>query len=157
MLRGLLYIHGQGVCHRDLKPQNMLVKNKKLVICDFGSAKVLRPGEENISYICSRCYRAPELIFESTNYTTQIDMWSLGCIFLEIMHGRPLFIADSSINHILEVIKVLGTPTKDDVMFMNPNYEIHEYDLPTIKPKSLKNVSNFLISSFQQLIPSSSI
>ncbi len=84
-------------------------------------------------------------------------MWSLGCIFLEIMHGRPLFIADSSLNHILEVIKVLGTPTKDDVMSMNPNYEIHEYDLPTIKPKSFKNVSNFLVSSSPQLIPSSSI
>ena len=44
MLRGLLYLHSQGVCHRDLKPQNMLVKNKKLVVCDFGSAKILRIG-----------------------------------------------------------------------------------------------------------------
>ena len=63
MLRGLNYMHSIGVCHRDLKPQNMLVKGKRLVICDFGSAKVLHPGEHNISYICSRCYRAPELIF----------------------------------------------------------------------------------------------
>ena len=140
MLRGLLYLHTLGVCHRDLKPQNMLVKNRRLVICDFGSAKILKPGEQNISYICSRCYRAPELIFESTNYTSKIDMWSLGCIFLEVLNGRPLFIADSSLNHILEVIKVLGTPTKSDVRDMNPNYEINDYDLPQIKKKSFKNV-----------------
>lgn len=44
MIRGIMYLHNQGVCHRDLKPQNMLVKDKRLVICDFGSAKVLRPG-----------------------------------------------------------------------------------------------------------------
>ncbi len=63
MFRGLLYMHSIDVCHRDLKPQNMLVKNGRLVICDFGSAKILKKGEQNISYICSRCYRAPELIF----------------------------------------------------------------------------------------------
>lgn len=44
MLRGLLYLHNKSICHRDLKPQNMLVKNKKLVICDFGSAKILKQG-----------------------------------------------------------------------------------------------------------------
>ena len=69
-------------------------------------------------------------------------MWSLGCIFLEILNGRPLFIADSSLNHILEVIKVLGTPTRDDVRSMNPSYEINDYDLPLIKRKSLKQVSS---------------
>ena len=63
MLRGLVYLHDRKICHRDLKPQNMLVTNKRLVICDFGSAKILKPNEQNISYICSRCYRAPELIF----------------------------------------------------------------------------------------------
>jgi glycogen synthase kinase 3 beta len=140
MLRGLQYLHQQGICHRDLKPQNMLVKGRRLVICDFGSAKILRAGEQNISYICSRCYRAPELIFEATNYTTQIDLWSLGCIFLEVLHGRPLFIADSSLNHILEVIKVLGTPTRDDVRAMNPSYEINDYDLPQIKRRPFRTV-----------------
>lgn len=140
MLRGLNYLHSLGVCHRDLKPQNMLVRGRRLVICDFGSAKVLAAGEQNISYICSRCYRAPELIFEATGYSTQIDMWSLGCILLEMLHGRPLFIADSSLNHILEVIKVLGTPTRDEVRAMNPAYELNDYDLPKIKGRSFRKV-----------------
>lgn len=56
-----MYIHALDICHRDIKPQNLLVnrKNYRLVICDFGSAKKLVKGEENIAYICSRCYRAP--------------------------------------------------------------------------------------------------
>lgn len=157
MIRGLLYLHSKGICHRDLKPQNMLIKQRRLVLCDFGSAKILKPGEQNISYICSRCYRAPELIFEATNYTTQIDMWSLGCILLEILNGRPLFIADSSLNHILEVIKVLGTPSKDDVRCMNPQYEINDYDLPQIKRKSFKAVRITPFSSFPARTLSSSI
>ena len=79
-------------------------------------------------------------------------MWSLGCIFLEILNGRPLFIADSSLNHILEVIKVLGTPTKSDVRDMNPNYEINDYDLPQIKKKSFKNVLLLIFRCSHQLI-----
>ena len=68
MFRGLLYLDLEGIAHRDIKPQNILVKesNWKLVICDFGSAKKLKKGEPNISYICSRSYRAPELIFGCT-------------------------------------------------------------------------------------------
>ena len=140
MLRGVNYIHSLGVCHRDLKPHNMLVRGAKLVLCDFGSAKILRPEEANISYICSRCYRAPELIFESTNYTSKIDMWSVGCILLEAINGRPLFVADCSLNHILEVIKVRGTPSKEEVMAMNPDYDISEYELPLIPSRSLQEV-----------------
>lgn len=64
------------------------------------------------------------------------------------MHGRPLFIADSSLNHILEVIKILGTPSKQEVTAMNPHYEVNDYDLPVIPPKSLKKVYNFVIQLF---------
>lgn len=74
LFRSLAYIHSQGICHRDIKPQNLLLDPTSgvLKLCDFGSAKILVEQEPNVSYICSRYYRAPELIFGATNYTTKI-------------------------------------------------------------------------------------
>lgn len=98
-----MYIHALDICHRDIKPQNLLVnrKNARLVICDFGSAKKLVKGEVNIAYICSRCYRAPELIFGCTNYSPMIDVWSAGCVLLELLTGEPFFIGDSNIGQLV--------------------------------------------------------
>ena len=78
LLRSLAYIHSVGICHRDIKPQNLLLNPATgiLKLCDFGSAKILVAGEPNVSYICSRYYRAPELIFGATNYTTNIGKYS---------------------------------------------------------------------------------
>ena len=72
--RALAAIHAQGICHRDIKPQNLLLDpvTGVLKLCDFGSAKMLVAGEPNVAYICSRYYRAPELIFGATNYTFAI-------------------------------------------------------------------------------------
>jgi len=80
LFRSLAYIHSLGICHRDIKPQNLLLDPETAVLklCDFGSAKQLLQGEPNVSYICSRYYRAPELIFGAINYTTKI-----GKIFLK--------------------------------------------------------------------------
>ncbi|KAF9621264.1 hypothetical protein IFM89_018481 [Coptis chinensis] len=89
--RALAYVHGViGVCHRDIKPQNLLVNphTHQLKICDFGSAEKMVPGEPNISYICSRYYIAPELIFGAIEYTTTIDMWSVGCVLAELLLGQ---------------------------------------------------------------------
>ena len=114
ILKGLNYLSTLSIAHRDIKPQNILVdlSKNRAVICDFGSAKPLVPGEPNLAYICSRCYRAPELIFGATDYTTQIDMWSTGCVLVEMINGTPPFLGDSQIDQLIEIIKILGTPSK---------------------------------------------
>nr|GLL25540.1 shaggy-related protein kinase epsilon-like isoform X1 [Ipomoea trifida] len=103
----------------------------QLKICDFGSAKMLVPGEPNISYICSRYYRAPELIFGATEYTTAIDVWSVGCVMAELLLGHPLFPGESGVDQLVEIIKILGTPTREEIKCMNPNYT--EFKFPQIK------------------------
>ncbi|PWZ26783.1 Shaggy-related protein kinase alpha [Zea mays] len=106
----------------------------QLKLCDFGSAKVLVKGEPNISYICSRYYRARELIFGATEYTTAIDVWSAGCVLAELLLGQPLFPGESGVDQIVEIIKVLGTPTREEIKCMNPNYT--EFKFPQIKAHS---------------------
>lgn len=134
IFRALSYIHCSiGVCHRDIKPQNLLVNphTHQVKLCDFGSAKLLVKGEPNISYICSRYYRAPELIFGATEYTTAIDIWSAGCVLAELLLGQPLFPGESGVDQLVEIIKVLGTPTREEIKCMNPNYT--EFKFPQIK------------------------
>ncbi|XP_054260985.1 glycogen synthase kinase-3 beta-like isoform X4 [Macrosteles quadrilineatus] len=133
LFRSLAYIHSLGICHRDIKPQNLLLDPETgvLKLCDFGSAKHLVKGEPNVSYICSRYYRAPELIFGAIDYTTKIDVWSAGCVLAELLLGQPIFPGDSGVDQLVEIIKVLGTPTREQIREMNPNYT--EFKFPQIK------------------------
>ncbi|ODV89621.1 hypothetical protein CANCADRAFT_141501 [Tortispora caseinolytica NRRL Y-17796] len=140
LFRALAYIHSLGICHRDIKPQNLLLDPATgvLKLCDFGSAKILVPGEPNVSYICSRYYRAPELIFGATNYTTSIDVWSTGCVMAELTLGQPLFPGESGIDQLVEIIKVLGTPTREQIQTMNTNYMEHKF--PQIRPHPFSRI-----------------
>lgn len=156
LFRSLNYIHSLGICHRDIKPQNLLIDPMRgiLKLCDFGSAKILNPKQPNISYICSLYYRAPELIFGARNYTTKIDVWSAGCVIAELILGQPLFPGESGIDQLVEIIKILGTPSKDDIKSMNPNYMDHKF--PTIKPiplhKIFKNVDSDIIDLLSAIL-----
>jgi glycogen synthase kinase 3 beta len=140
MLRGVAYMNAKNICHRDIKPPNLLVNKEthELKLCDFGSAKRLAKGEPNVAYICSRYYRAPELIFGATEYSPLIDMWSLACVTAEMILQQVLFPGDSGVDQLMEIIKVLGTPTRDQLEAMNPVYG--EFKFPQIKSYPWKKI-----------------
>lgn len=116
ILRALTFIHSKGICHRDLKPDNILLdEDLQVKLCDFGSAKVLIEGNNlNISHTMNRYYRPPELFFGFTDYTTKIDVWSAGCVLAELLIGKPLFPGKTESTQLFELLCILGTPSKED-------------------------------------------
>lgn len=122
MLRALKYMHTANVYHRDLKPKNILANaNCKLKICDFGLARVAFNDTPTTTlwtdYVATRWYRAPELCGSFfSKYTPAIDIWSIGCIFAEVLMGKPLF-PGKSVSHQLDLITdLLGTPSPDSIL-----------------------------------------
>lgn len=136
LLRSLLWCHSKSIVHCDVKPQNLLVdgRDKTLKLCDFGTSKRLVPEDEGLRcYICSRYYRAPELILGSLGFTSAIDLWSAGCVIGEMILGQPMFTGKEGINQLNEIIHVIGTPTAADLQAMNPAYPRYEFQ-PAIEP-----------------------
>jgi serine/threonine protein kinase len=123
LLTGLAYVHEKGLVHRDLKPSNILVSSDMtLKIADFGSAVVV--PEKGICYehkVVTRWYRAPELIVKYPFYGQSIDMWSVGCIYVELWYTCVLFAGKSQLDQLLCIFRTLGTPERDDWP------EVHDY------------------------------
>ncbi|CAH6719551.1 mitogen-activated protein kinase Hog1p [[Candida] jaroonii] len=118
-LRALKCLHSANVLHRDLKPSNLLLNsNCDLKICDFGLARSIASSEDNFGfmteYVATRWYRAPEIMLTFQEYTTAIDVWSVGCILAEMLSGRPLFPGRDYHNQLWLIMEVLGTPNMED-------------------------------------------
>jgi glycogen synthase kinase 3 beta len=155
LCRGLAHLHGMGISHRDLKPQNILIDTRRniLKICDFGSAKALEDDEPNIAYICTRHYRAPELIVGDEGqicYTSAVDVWSAGCVIAEMLIGQALFPGISKYDQMIEITKVLGLPTEEEMRALspvNPNFRfplVGSDTMQTVFQKANLNATDFL-------------
>ncbi|XP_011082915.1 mitogen-activated protein kinase 20 [Sesamum indicum] len=121
LLRALKYIHTANVYHRDLKPKNILANaNCKLKICDFGLARVAFNDMPTTifwtDYVATRWYRAPELCGSFfSKYTPAIDIWSIGCIFAEVLTGKPLFPGKNVVHQLDLITDLLGTPSMNTI------------------------------------------
>jgi len=114
LLRGIAYCHENRVLHRDLKPQNLLInKNGELKIGDFGLARAYGiPVNTFSNEVVTLWYRAPDVLLGSRNYTTNIDIWSIGCIMAEMYSGKPLFPGKTNEDQLIRIFKLLGTPNE---------------------------------------------
>ncbi|KAI8799946.1 kinase-like domain-containing protein [Cladochytrium replicatum] len=115
ILRGLKWMHTANIIHRDLKPGNLLVNSDcELRICDFGLARGANDAATanlNTEYVATRYYRAPEVVLSPKHYSKAIDVWSVGCIFAELMGGRVMFKGSDYIDQLQKIFQVLGTPS----------------------------------------------
>ncbi|KAL1699014.1 hypothetical protein EV121DRAFT_265542 [Schizophyllum commune] len=116
MLAGLAYLHHKGVIHRDIKGSNILVNNRgELKLADFGLARFYhkRRRADYTNRVITLWYRPPELLLGATMYGPEVDMWSAGCIMLELFTKKPVFQGDDEIHQLDVIYKVMGTPTAE--------------------------------------------
>ncbi|GKV37747.1 hypothetical protein SLEP1_g45737 [Rubroshorea leprosula] len=116
ILRGIAYCHSHRVLHRDLKPQNLLIdrRTNALKLADFGLARAFGIPVRTFTHeVVTLWYRAPEILLGSRHYSTPVDVWSVGCIFAEMVNQKPLFPGDSEIDELFKIFRVLGTPNEE--------------------------------------------
>ncbi|MQL93098.1 hypothetical protein Taro_025734 [Colocasia esculenta] len=116
ILRGIAYCHSHRVLHRDLKPQNLLIdrRTNSLKLADFGLARAFGIPVRTFTHeVVTLWYRAPEILLGSRHYSTPVDVWSVGCIFAEMVNQKPLFPGDSEIDELFKIFRILGTPNEE--------------------------------------------
>jgi cyclin-dependent kinase len=142
LLSGIHYCHKNRVLHRDLKPQNLLIniQHGQLKLADFGLARAFGIPVRSLTHeVVTLWYRSPDVLMGSKHYSTSVDMWSIGCIFAEMVTGRPLFPGTSEKDQLLKIFVLLGTPSVQSWpgMAKLPQYKS---DFPVYEPRDLSKL-----------------
>ncbi|XP_011369241.1 MAPK/MAK/MRK overlapping kinase isoform X1 [Pteropus medius] len=112
LCRSLDHMHRNGIFHRDVKPENILIKQDVLKLGDFGSCRSVYSTQPYTEYISTRWYRAPECLLTDGFYSYKMDLWSAGCVFFEIASLQPLFPGANELDQIAKIHEVIGTPAE---------------------------------------------
>jgi CTD kinase subunit alpha len=117
MLEGLHYLHHRGILHRDIKGSNILLNSAgNLKLADFGLARHYHKRRDNLDYtnrVITLWYRPPELLLGATAYGPAVDIWSIGCIMLEMVTKKPLFPGTDEIDQLTRIWEIMGSPTRE--------------------------------------------
>uniref|UniRef100_A0A7S2R6N6 Cyclin-dependent kinase 2 homolog n=1 Tax=Rhizochromulina marina TaxID=1034831 RepID=A0A7S2R6N6_9STRA len=145
LLRGVAFCHHHRVLHRDLKPQNLLINREgELKLADFGLARAFGiPVRSYTHEVVTLWYRAPDVLMGSQRYSTPVDIWSVGCIFAEMINGRPLFAGNSDTDQLDRIFRAMGTPTERTLPGL---LELPQYDAKMPQYPSPNDLSHLVPS-----------
>lgn len=112
---GIAYLHDNWILHRDLKTSNLLLNNRgQLKIADFGMARYVGdPPPKLTQLVVTLWYRAPELLLGTKTYNAAVDMWSVGCIFGELLTREPLLQGKNEVDQVSHIFELCGVPTEE--------------------------------------------
>ena len=156
LLTGVDYIHKKKVLHRDLKPQNLLIsKDNIMKIGDFGLARGYGiPVKNYTNEVVTLWYRPPDVLLGNKNYGTTVDMWSIGCIFAEMVSGKPLFTGKSDVDQLKKIFKIMGTPNENHANSLRdlPEWSNNESNFENYPEQDIKSFVSRLDSEGVDLL-----
>jgi len=152
LLKSLDHMHRCGIFHRDVKPENILVKDEVLKLADFGSCRSVYSKPPYTEYISTRWYRAPECLLTDGYYSYRMDLWSVGCVFFEVMSLHPLFPGSNEVDQIAKIHDVLGTPESSVLNKMKHRNRGINFDFPPKKGSGIEKLIPHASTSCIELI-----